>query len=149
MTYRIVSDISADLTNNRVSFCVKVVNGVTLTYRGTFKWGNVKNCHDFEVRASYVGLCLIAQHLEENDTVLIHSDVYSQFNSLVRKSKFRYFKDLMTTLRRRRVQITIKAIDGNSRPLYNQCHSASRARNKKCENILHTQAQHIKPLLYL
>jgi hypothetical protein len=126
MIYRIISDISKN-DGGKASFCVKIVNGIILTYRGTFH----RRGHDtsnFEIQASYIGLCLIEDYLSQGDTVFIHSDV--DFEPLMRKARNEELYAKILFMRRRGVSINIQAIDKHQKHLYDQCHWGARKRNK-------------------
>jgi hypothetical protein len=127
MIYRVVSDISHQAITGDTSFCVKVINGIVLTYSGVFR--DCPHTCIAEVHASTIGIQLIEDYLKSGDSVVIHSDTTQRTH--LKDHRFKALGNSVKELNRRGIHVHFNGIKKTPKfrdveMYYTQCHNTSR-----------------------
>lgn len=122
--YQIISDISRQDSFGEVSFCIKIVNGVTTTYTG--KFNTPVFCPIAEIMASCIGLNIVEPYLKKGDHVEVYSDTTEERNAKL----ISYLRAVSKRIRREGKHIYFYKIPkkGDIRLKYADCHRTSRGR---------------------
>lgn len=128
MVYRIVSDISSFYDIQESSFCIKIINGIVLTYTGRFKTWNPRTPH-LEIQASAIGLSMIEENLKSGDSVVVYSD--TTLNRHAKSIDFPYLRTVTKRLWKRGVHVHFIPTNDKERKnqyshYYIQCHQTAR-----------------------